>query len=218
VAAAASQPARWRWAAGAGTMPGLVATALLLLAAARVVCAVSSGGQTPLSFIEVKVGNATRRALLFVPASVRRAAASSSTPAPLVLNWHGMMETPQQQEGLSDMDRVANLHGFILAYPQGGAKATVLGHGLPGFTHNGGGCCSSADSDGVRIDDVAFARALVGAVDAVVPVDRSRVYTTGFSNVRCVRLCLLVSTSNTEPGGLWLWTHAGRLHELSPWL
>eukprot|EP01047_Picozoa_sp_COSAG01_P038890 COSAG01_NODE_3181_length_6453_cov_7.178155_11_plen_83_part_00 len=53
---------------------------------------------------------------------------------------------------------------------------------------------------------------------AVVPVDRSRVYTTGFSNVRCVRLCLLVSTSNTEPGGLWLWTHAGRLHELSPWL
>eukprot|EP01047_Picozoa_sp_COSAG01_P055170 COSAG01_NODE_6113_length_3843_cov_5.851763_3_plen_181_part_00 len=156
-----------------------------------------NGASAPFSNIEVKVGNTTRTALLHVPTSVRRAA--TSTPAPLVLNWHGMMETPQEQQGLSDMDRVADVQGFILAYPQGGARATVLGHALPGYTHNGGGCCSSADSDGVRIDDVAFARALVEAVDAVVTVDRSRVYTTGFSNVRCVPLCLL-HCANIESG------------------
>lgn len=124
--------------------------------------------------IKVQVGNLTRMALLHVPTQL-------SGKAPLVVNWHGMMETPQEQQGLSDFNRVADEHGFIVVYPQGGARASIVGKGLPGFTHNGGGCCSSACGAHL-IDDVAFARALVPAVDAVVAVDRSRVYSTGFSN------------------------------------
>ena len=155
-----------------------VAFALFATTAHRTLASGGNFGGALRSDITVRVGNLTRHALLHVPASVKQ----SSKPAPLVLNWHGMMETPQEQQGLSDFDRVSDAGAFILAYPQGGAKATVLGHSLPGFTHNGGGCCSSADSDKTRIDDVAFARALVDAVDLVVPVDRSRVYSTGFSN------------------------------------
>ena len=73
---------------------------------------------------------------------------------------------------------MAPLH--VLA-AQGGAKAALAGKPLPGYTHNGGGCCSSACGAHL-IDDVAFARALVSAVASLVPVDRSRVYSTGFSN------------------------------------
>ena len=66
--------------------------------------------------IEVHVGNLTRTALLRVPRRWR--ADAGGGPMPLVLNWHGMLETPQEQQGLSDFDRVSDEHGFILAYPQ----------------------------------------------------------------------------------------------------
>lgn len=79
------------------------------------------------------------------------------------------------------MDRVADQFGFVVVYPKGQQAAEVLGHKLPGYTHNGGGCCSSACSDGPgRLDDVAFARALVGVMP--VAINRSRIYSTGFSN------------------------------------
>eukprot|EP00729_Bicosta_minor_P011641 gene11641-12322_t len=126
------------------------------------------------------VNNVTREALVHVPASIA-AAASRGGEFPLVMNWHGMMEQPTEQQGLSDMDRVADEHGFVVVYPKGGQAAEVLGHKLPGYTHNGGGCCSSACTDGAgRLDDVAFARALVTVMP--VAINRSRVYSTGFSN------------------------------------
>ena len=170
-----------RPAPGAGLALSAAAMRLprpLLLAAAASTVGSGAGDST----ITVYVGNATRQALLHVPASLLRGGAAAASAAPLVVNWHGMMETPQEQQGLSDLDAVADGHDFIVVYPLGGARAKVLGHELSGFTHNGGGCCSSADTDGVRIDDVAFARALVDAVDKIHPIHRARVYSTGFSN------------------------------------
>jgi polyhydroxybutyrate depolymerase len=149
----------------------LALVAVLLSSAAY--AAGDGGGRS----ISVRVGNATRHAVLHLPPTETAAA-----PAALVLNWHGMMENPAEQQGLSNLDSVADAHGFVVVYPQGGARAKVLGHELPGYTHNGGGCCSSADTDGTRIDDVAFARALVAAVDEIVPIDRARVFSCGFSN------------------------------------
>lgn len=130
--------------------------------------------------ITVRVDNCTRSALLHLPPSIEDRPEAASLP--LVLNWHGMCESPQEQQGLSDLDRVADKFGFVVAYPQGGAKAVLFGKTLAGYTHNGGGCCSAADSKGVEVDDVAFARALVAAIAKVHPIDLRRVYSTGFSN------------------------------------
>ena len=99
--------------------------------------------------ISLIVGGKQRRAHLHLPPET-----SGSPGLPLVFNWHAMMETMTQQQGLSDLDRVADQHGFAVVYPQGFAPATVLGYKLGGYTHNGGGCCSSADAD--EVDNVGF--------------------------------------------------------------
>lgn len=44
------------------------------------------------------VNNVTREALVHVPASIA-AAASRGGEFPLVMNWHGMMEQPTEQQG-----------------------------------------------------------------------------------------------------------------------
>ena len=44
----------------------------------------------------------------------------------------------------------------------------------------GGACCSPAN--GIPLDDVALAIALIAKVQAIQPVDTKRVYSTGMSN------------------------------------
>ena len=44
-----------------------------------------------------------------------------------------MEETDIEQENLSDMDRVADEHNFIVAYPQGIARAKIATYSLPGY-------------------------------------------------------------------------------------
>jgi polyhydroxybutyrate depolymerase len=117
--------------------------------------------------ITLTVDGRTRHAILHLPPPPppsTGAASASAEQLPLVFNWHAMMEDMGQQQGLSDLDRVADLHRFAVVYPQGFAEASVLSYKLGGYTHNGGGCCSAADSEG--IDDVAFARALLEHVAA----------------------------------------------------
>jgi poly(3-hydroxybutyrate) depolymerase len=154
--------------------------------------------------ITLTVGGHKRLATLHLPpAAAAAAAAAAGVPPlllPLVFNWHAMMETKADQQGLADMDRVADAAGFAVVYPQGFSAASVVGYKLGGFTHNAGGCCSSANADGV--DDVAFARALLEYVavnasaasayagagaggsksSAAWAIDRRRVFSAGFSN------------------------------------
>jgi polyhydroxybutyrate depolymerase len=129
--------------------------------------------------MSIKVGTLTRKAILHVPDKV-----PAGKKLPLVLSWHGLSLDAAEMQGLSDFDRVADAEGFVVVYPFGYARAKLYGFTLPGYSHNAGGCCSSADMDGVTIDDVAFARALVATVaaNASLAIDRSRVYSTGFSN------------------------------------
>ena len=125
--------------------------------------------------ITLTVDGRTRHAILHLPPpppSSTAAARASPERLPLVFNWHAMMEDMGQQQGLSDLDRVADLHRFAVVYPQGFAEASVLSYKLGGYTHNGGGCCSSANSEG--IDDVAFARALLEHVAAMGQIDTRR--------------------------------------------
>jgi polyhydroxybutyrate depolymerase len=99
-------------------------------------------------------------------------------PAPLVLALHG---GGGHAEYMADdarygLQRQADEAGFIVAFPNGYSK-------LPGgkfATWNAGGCCGDARDR--NVDDVAFARAVVAAVQARWRVDAGRVFATGMSN------------------------------------
>jgi polyhydroxybutyrate depolymerase len=87
---------------------------------------------------------------------------------PLVLNWHGLTSTGDQQALFSGMNPVADSSGFIVVYPDS-----------PTNSWNAGTCC--AFNQATR-DDMGFARALVDKVSADACIDSKRIYTTGMSN------------------------------------
>jgi polyhydroxybutyrate depolymerase len=89
--------------------------------------------------------------------------------APLLLNIHGFMSNPVQQEQWTAMNASADPRGWITVYPAGTDNSW-----------NAGVCCGEAASNGV--DDVGFLRALVDDVADELCIDRARVHATGMSN------------------------------------
>lgn len=114
-------------------------------------------------------GGRTRRFLLVLPASPAPLPAGAAAPAPLVLNFHGITESPEVQQLLTRMDGEARKRGMVLAYPEG-----------VGLSWNAGGCCGRARDE--QVDDVRFVRDLVSELESELCIDRSRVYATGMSN------------------------------------
>ena len=132
-------------------------------------------------------GGRTRRFLLVLPdaAGPDRAAGSGGAfasaaglaqpqppqpqPRPLVLNFHGITESPELQQLLTRMDGEARQRGMVLVYPEG-----------VGLSWNAGGCCGRARDE--RVDDVRFVRDLVAELESELCIDRNRVYATGMSN------------------------------------
>jgi polyhydroxybutyrate depolymerase len=114
-----------------------------------------------------------RKVLVHVPAGY-----DPAHPAPLVLAFHGgggdaAFMADDTRYGLQ---RQADQGGFIVAFPNGASR-------LPGgrlATWNAGACCGYARDQGS--DDVGFARAVVGAIEARYAVDAHRVFATGMSN------------------------------------
>lgn len=107
---------------------------------------------------EVLSAGLRRRFVLVVPESV-------SSPAPLVLVFHGFAGSPRAVEELSAMTELAEAEGFLVVYPEGA--------GLPRRWR------ADPRQGGL---DVAFVRDLVAAVGEAIPVDRARVYAAGMSN------------------------------------
>ncbi len=111
------------------------------------------------------VGGRERSYLVFAPA--RRPAA----PA-LVVAFHGSMGSPGAMRVASGygFDRLADRHGFIIAYPQG-------------HDGNWNDCRRSADYEARRldIDDVGFFEALVARLQRDYQVDPERVFVVGLS-------------------------------------
>jgi polyhydroxybutyrate depolymerase len=93
---------------------------------------------------------------------------------PLILNLHGFMSNPWQQEFLSDMTALSEKRGFIVAYPQGS------GEGPDPYSWNATVCCPPAVDR--NIDDVGFIRLLLDRLEQSQCVDRRRIYATGLSN------------------------------------
>jgi polyhydroxybutyrate depolymerase len=71
------------------------------------------------------------------------------------------------------MPRAATKRGLVAVHPEGVAVAGVQGW-------NAGGCCGA--SSALKIDDVGFVAALLGALAKRVCLDPRRVYATGMSN------------------------------------
>jgi polyhydroxybutyrate depolymerase len=107
----------------------------------------------------------TRTYLVHVPPNL-----DPNTPAPLVVDMHGLTSTAGAQAGLSGWRAKADDEGFIVVHPQG------LGN-----SWNGGDlCCGSSQSGGV--DDEGFIRAMVAKLEQQGCIDPKRVYATGLSN------------------------------------
>jgi polyhydroxybutyrate depolymerase len=115
--------------------------------------------------LDIDMEGTTRSTLLAGPTAL------PSKPLPLILNFHGYSDSPEEQAGFSLMSDHAVAEGYVVAYPAGTG-------GLRGW--NAGACCGSAASSG--IDDVAFTEALIEQIAATACIDRSRVYAVGYSN------------------------------------
>jgi polyhydroxybutyrate depolymerase len=95
-------------------------------------------------------------------------------PVPLVLNLHGFLSNPWEQELLSGMKARSEARNFILVFPQGS------GEGLDPLSWNGPVCCPPSTDKGV--DDVAFFRLLLDRLGETLCIDPRRIYATGMSN------------------------------------
>jgi polyhydroxybutyrate depolymerase len=89
--------------------------------------------------------------------------------APLVVMLHGGFGSGEQAEKAYGWDELADKAKFVVAYPDGIARAW-----------NVNGCCGRPGRDG--IDDVGFVTAAVDQISKGVRIDRSRIYATGISN------------------------------------
>lgn len=92
---------------------------------------------------------------------------TGKSAVPVVFDFHGLSGNGAQQKSLSRWDKVGDSEGFIVVYPDGVDKAW-----------NAGLCCS----DDKSIDDVAFVRAMIKALQTDACIDPTRVYATGCSN------------------------------------
>ena len=140
------------------------AAVLVILAcclAPRVLMAQEAGSQVH----GLSVGGLERSYRLYRPASLGR-----QMPAPLVIVIHGGFGSGSQAESSYNWDAQADLHGFVVAYPDG------IRHSW----NAGGICCGPALRE--NVDDVGFLTSLINAVSRSDNIDPRRVYLTGISN------------------------------------
>ncbi len=100
-------------------------------------------------------------------ASLRRPATLPDGPVPLVIVLHGLGGSGAEQASTSGFAELADAEGFLAVFPDG-INDRWIDESMAMFM---GGP-----------DDVAYLRQLVDQVDAQHPVDRGRVFVTGFSN------------------------------------
>lgn len=109
----------------------------------------------------ISVGGTSRTYILHVPASY-----SGTQPVPLVIDFHPIFGSGSGEKGLSGYAALSDTEGFVVAFPDGIDQAW-----------NVGPCCTMSRS----VDDIAFAKALVGKIEGDGCIDAKRVYATGFS-------------------------------------
>jgi polyhydroxybutyrate depolymerase len=99
---------------------------------------------------------------------------NASTSVPLLLDFHGYMDTPSGQYTVDNFIDKSDAKGFIVAFPQG--------YGSSGFYswNAGKACCGTAvDKD---LNDVQLAKDIVTLVSSRCSINAKRVYVHGHSN------------------------------------
>ena len=120
-------------------------------------------------------GDSTREYILQLPTGYD----DSSDPLPLVINFHGnggcagdFSTGAYAGDGLSDLSTQANANNFIVAYPQGVARAKGGTEWDPG----------TSGPSNLNDNDVYFVQQLIADINVNHPVDSTRIYATGYSN------------------------------------
>jgi polyhydroxybutyrate depolymerase len=146
--------------------PQQIATAIATMPIPSAGCGAVSPIQPGTSAAEtLRVGALDRRYRLHVPVGYQPGIAT-----PLVLNFHAHTSNAQLAERSTRFSQLADLHHFIVVYPQG-----VVGpDGSTGWNTGRGKDPS--------VDDLGFVDALLTHVQGMLCVDPRRIYATGFSN------------------------------------
>jgi polyhydroxybutyrate depolymerase len=98
-------------------------------------------------------------------------------PVPLLIALHGGTGWGTQFEANSGFDELADVGGFIVAYPDGIPIPLLRGE-----VWNGGHCCGAAAESRDNVDDVRFISDLIDVVEQSYSIDPGRVFATGHSN------------------------------------
>lgn len=125
--------------------------------------------EVPRGLIEMSFahGGKTRESLLYVPDSY-----DPSEEAPLMISFHGFGLDSQTHLEQADMRTLADRDGVLLAYPQGSL--------LEGFPH--WNALPNSPENKSAVDDLGFVRELISQIESEYPINRERIYASGFSN------------------------------------
>ncbi|MEM6346671.1 MAG: PHB depolymerase family esterase [Bacteroidota bacterium] len=108
--------------------------------------------------------NRLREYIVYIPANF-----DSTSPMPLLLNFHGYTSNASEQIYYGNFQPIADTAGFLIVAPQGTRNFSNITHWNVGW-------------GGSTVDDVSFANALIDSMIATYNVDPNRVYSTGMSN------------------------------------
>ena len=112
----------------------------------------------------ITVGGRSRTFIRHIPTGY-----TGQTPVPVVIDFHPLGGTGSGWKGSGGWGTLADRQGFIVIWPDG-----------IGNSWNAGRCCRTALEE--KIDDVAFAKAIVTTLAKDACIDAKRVYATGCSN------------------------------------
>ncbi|MGH2463142.1 MAG: alpha/beta hydrolase family esterase [Candidatus Limnocylindria bacterium] len=150
------------------------ALAALALAGSVSCSAASPGAPTASSLAQTPTATATIESRTLVVGDLERSyrlvePPNVAGPMPLLIALHPFRGRPESLMLSSRFADLAATDGVLVAFPAGVSESW-----------NAGTCCGDAVIQG--IDDVAFIRGLIEALEAEYPVDPGRVFVTGFSN------------------------------------